>query len=62
MGQHWCKRQRDRDGQALVRGAPLHAQAGTKERLPGTNKGTRRNKEIVDELLSWIYPPRSARG
>jgi hypothetical protein len=33
-----------------ARGASLHPQAGTKERSPGTNKGTLRSKEIVDDL------------
>jgi hypothetical protein len=40
---HWRKPQRHRDGQprrALARGAPSHPQAGTKERSPGTDKGT----------------------
>ena len=35
---------------ALARGAPLHPQAGTKERAPGANKGTALSKEIIDDV------------
>jgi len=35
---------------ALARGAPVHLQAGTKERPPGANKGTVRSKEIIDDV------------
>jgi hypothetical protein len=40
----------------LARGAPVHPQAGTKERPPGTNKGTVRSKEIVDDVTQPDLP------
>jgi hypothetical protein len=46
---------------APARGAPPPAQAGTKERPPGANKGTARSKAAIDDVAS-TYPPRSARG
>ena len=47
---------------APARGAPSLPQAGTKERPPGTNKGTARSKETIDDVHNNLYPPRSARG
>ncbi len=35
-------------------GAPLHPQAGTKERLPGTNKGTAQSQEAIDDVINTL--------
>jgi hypothetical protein len=35
-----------------ARGAPPHAQAGTKERPPGANKGTARSKAAIDDVAN----------
>jgi hypothetical protein len=38
------------------------SQAGTKERPPGTNKGTARSTETIDDLANAVTRRRSARG
>src|SRR5262249_39398095 len=37
---------------APARGAPVHPQAGTKERPPSANKGTARSKETTDGIAN----------
>jgi hypothetical protein len=37
-----------------ARGAPLHPQVGTKERPPGTNKGTVQNQEAIDDVINTL--------
>jgi hypothetical protein len=37
-----------------ARGAPLHPQVGTKERPPGTNKGTVQSQEAIDDLINTL--------
>ncbi len=45
-----------------LRAARGQLQAGTKEQLHGTNKGTAQNEEAPDGVANVPYPPRSARG
>ena len=40
-----------------ARGAPLHPQVGTKERPPGTNKGTAQSQEAIDDVINTLTPP-----
>ena len=35
-----------------ARGAPLNPQVGTKERPPGTNKGTAQSQEAIDDVIT----------
>src|SRR3979490_2642676 len=35
-------------------GAPLHPQVGTKERPPGTNKGTAQTQEAIDDVINTL--------
>ena len=35
-----------------ARGAPLNPQVGTKERPPGTNKGTAQTREAIDDVIT----------
>ena len=37
-----------------ARGAPLHPQVGTKERPPGTNKGTAQSQEAIDDVINAV--------
>src|SRR5258708_17089349 len=37
-----------------ARGAPLHPQVGTKERPPGTNKGTVQSQEAIDDVINTL--------
>jgi hypothetical protein len=39
---------------APARGAPLHPQVGTKERPPGTNKGTAQSQETIDDVINTL--------
>src|SRR5215470_4421114 len=46
----------------LALGAPPNPQVGTKERPPGTNKGTAQPWEAIDDMINTLNPPSSARG
>jgi hypothetical protein len=37
---------------APARGAPVHPQAGTKERPQGANKGTTQSEETIDDVAN----------
>jgi transposase len=47
---------------APARGAPRHPQVETTERPSGTNKGTARSQEVIDDVINALTPPSSARG
>jgi hypothetical protein len=48
-------RQARRPTLTALRAASLHAQVGTKERPPGTNKGTAQEKEPIDDVAKTAF-------